>query len=341
MISVIGIDLAKENFHICGVDKHGKRLLDMPVKRKVLCERLMQIAPCIVAMEACGSANYWGRKFRDMGHEVKLIPAQYVKPFALSQKNDRNDALAIIEAAIRPAVRTAKIKELWQQDIKALHAVRNQIVKSKTEVSNQLRGLLMEYGVIVPVGFANLMKRIPEIAANEGNELTPVMRQIALKRFHELLRLVEEKEAVEKELLLLCKDRPEFQRLKQVPGIGKLVASQLLAEAGSAHNFKNGRHLAAWLGLVPRPHSSGGISKLMGITKRGDNHLRAMLIHGARSVILAALTRDKQDGLSLWIRDLHEKKGWNRTAVAVANKMARRAWHVWQYEADYVEPLAA
>jgi len=335
-VTTLGIDLAKTCFQLHGTDDAGRAVIKRKINREELALFTAQLEPCLIAMEACGGAHYWARKFKSQGHSIKLIPARHVKKFKESQqKNDARDAFAINEAAQRPKMPLVAPKELWQQDVQALHRTRQQLVKMRTATVNQCRGLMMEYGVVVDKSIEKFFIQMPSAIEDANNELTLVMRDLAAFLVASAKDLSQKIEEVEKKILTLSEAQPDYRRLLQVPGIGPMGASMFISSVGDAKVFKNGRHVAAWLGLVPRQESSGGKSRLLGITKTGDNHLRSVLIHGARSLILSAMRKHKRDPVSQWILDLQERKGWNVTAVAIANRNARIMWHLMNYKEEY------
>ncbi len=284
-------------------------------------------------MEACGSAHHWARRFQAMGHTVELIAAQFVKPFVKSQKNDRADAEAIAEAASRPTMRYVPIKTIEQQDVQTLHRVRSLLMRDRIAQGNQIRGLLAEYGVIVPQGSTQVRKLLPAILEDADNDLTVLTRQMFAELYERLVVLDERIAHYDRQIQQLHRASPQSCRLEQVRGVGPLIATALLASIGDAKAFKNGRQFAAWLGLVPRQHSSGGKPRLLGITKRGNTYLRMILVHGARAVVAQATRRD--DSFSQWINALRKRRGMNVTVVAVANKTARVIWAMLAKGEDY------
>lgn len=340
-ISLLAIDLAKEVFQIHGCDESGRVILKKRLRRNEVLHFTAQLAPCRIAMEACGGSHYWARKFTAQGHEPKLIAAQFVKAFKrTTQKNDQNDAAAIAEAAQRPTMRYVAMKSLNCQDLQSLHRVRQRLIGTRTSLVNQIRGLAMEYGVTMSKGINNFREEI-SVKIESDNELTPLMRDLFRSLKQLIDRVDEEMRKVEAKLKVLSEQNRDYNRLLSVPGVGPMTASLFLAAVGDVSVFKNGRHLAAWVGLVPRQHSSGGSTKLMGITKAGDQDLRVMLIHGARALIQAARRKNSQDPRSQWILKLLEKKGWNVTAVAVANRNCRVMWHLVKYQQEYQETKIA
>lgn len=335
-ITRLGIDLAKNIFQLHGVDANGKAILKRKLKRHELAAFTAQLHPCEISMEACGGSHYWARKFKSQGHCVKMIAAQHVKPFKLSsQKNDSIDAAAIVIAASQPSMKYVASKEIWQQDLQSMHRLRQHYVDVRTATVNQCRGLLMEYGIVIDEGIGHFFKEVPVLLEESENELTIAIREVISKLYNLALKLKEDGDAITKSIESISKAQSDYCRLLSVPGVGPLVASMFVSSVGDANVFKNGRHLAAWLGLVPRQSSSGGKEKLLGITKAGDQRLRTMLIHGARALILTTLRKQRSDPESQWILRLYEKKGWNVTSVAIANKNCRIMWHLMKYEEEY------
>ena len=277
-----------------------------------------------MGLEACGGAHYWARRLTAAGHAVRLIAPQFVKPFVKSNKNDTNDAEAICEAAGRPSMRFVSAKSVEQQDIQSLHRVRSRLVSCRTQLVNQLRGLLMEYGIVLPQHVGQVRRGVPEILEDESNELTLLGRRLLASLYNELVDLDSKVEQIEKELRAVYAASEPCQRIAAVEGIGLLTATAIVAAMSDGKVFQNGRQFAAWLGLVPKQHSSGGRPRLLGISKRGDPYLRTLLIHGARSVVYRACR--KKDVRSVWIVDKQRRLGTTRACVAVANKNARIVW---------------
>ncbi len=321
-ITTLGIDLAKNIFQLHGADSKGNAVLRKTVTRNKLAEIIANLPKCQIVMEACGGANYWARKFNGYGHDVKLISPQFVKPFVKSNKNDRNDVEAIVEAASRPSMRYVSPKTTEQQDLQSLLRLREGCIEMRTKMHNQLRGLLAEYGIAIPPGINHLRKALPRLFDREKeNELTAALKEM-LEMQHNLLAMVEQQIiAYEAKLKAIAKTNETCQRVQKVEGIGPITAVALAATISNPNDFKNGRHFAAFIGLVPRQHSSGGRERLLGISKTGDSYLRKLLIHGARSVVL--YSGKKMDTRSRWINGLKMRAGANRTCVAVANKNAR------------------
>ena len=272
-ITSLGIDLAKNVFQLHGVDQHGNAVLRKRLRRHELLGFVIQLPKCTIMMEACGGANYWCRQFKAVGHEVKLISPQYVKPFVKTNKNDRNDAQAITEAGSRPSMYFVSPKTLEQEDIQAIHRVRNRYVMQRTAIANQARGLLAEYGIVIAKGIGHLRKRLPEILEDGENELTPMSRTLFSDLYDELCNLNEKIQAYDQKLEVIFSASADCQRLSTIPGLGRLTTTALVAAVGDITVFRNGRQMAAWLGLVPRQHSSGNRTILQGISKRGDCYL--------------------------------------------------------------------
>jgi len=323
-IKVVGIDLAKNTFHLHGVDGHGEIVMRKRLSRNKLMAFMANLPSCLIGMEACGGSHDWARKFRTMGHDVRLMSPQFVKPYVKSNKNDIADAEAICEAVQRPNMRFVPMKSIEQQDIQSLHRAREQAVKNRTAQSNQIRGLLMEYGIVLGKGIAKLRKSLPEILEDADNGLTPLFREALCDLNDELRRQGERISAYDAKIKVLSTQSDACQRLMTIPGIGSMTATALAASVGDAKVFKSGREMSAWLGLVPRQCSTGGKPKLLGISKRGDTYLRKLVIHGARSALRFA--DKKQDVRSRWAVDVRSRRGQNIAAVALANKMVRSAW---------------
>ena len=323
-ITTIGLDIAKNVFHLFAVNKMGKFVNKKQLKRKQLLAYMANLEPCLIAMEACGSANYWAREFIVLGHEVKLIAPQYVKPFVRGNKNDYNDAQGIAEAAQRPNMRFVPIKTVEQQDIQNIHRQRERIKKARTALSNQIRGLLAEYGVVIHQGIAAVRKSLPEILEDADNGLTSYARELFAQLQEELWALDERLKQCEQRIKASNRNNETVERLDEILGIGAITASATYAAAGDGKDFENGRHFSAWLGLVPGQHSTGGKPTLLGISKRGNAYLRTLYIHGTRAVLRHSA--NKTDRFSLWVQGVMKRRGHNKACVAVANKMARMAW---------------
>ena len=323
-ITTIGLDIAKSVFHLFAVNQMGRYVKKKQLKRAQLLSYFAQLEACVIAMEACGGANHWARELKALGHEVKLIAPQYVKPFVKGNKNDYNDAEAIAEAAQRPTMRFVPIKSVEQQDIQNLHRQRERIKKARTALANQVRGLLAEYGVVINKGIRAVRGGLPDILEDADNHLTMRSRELFAGLLEELRELDERFKGCEKSIEVSNQGNELCQRLDEILGIGPITASATYAAAGDGKDFVNGRHFSAWVGLVPGQHSTGGKPTLLGISKRGNAYLRTLFIHGARAVLRHS--EGKTDRFSLWAQALLARRGHNKACVAVANKMARTAW---------------
>ena len=285
---------------------------------------IAQTPPVVIGMEACGGAHDWARRFREHGHTVKLMAPQFVKPYVKSNKHDMADAEAIGEAVTRPTMRFVPIKEVAQQDLQALHRIRERLVKARTALINEMRGLLGEYGIALPKGIAQFRQALLSTLAQEQAKLTELGRNVFRQLHEEWLALEQRLTDYNEQLAAICRADPTCQRLLTIPGVGPLTATALVAAVSDATHFKNGRQFAAWLGLVPRQHSTGGKPRLLGISKRGDIYLRKLFVHGARATI--RWIGLKNDRRSQWLRALMQRRGTNRAVVALAHKNARIAW---------------
>jgi transposase len=332
-IKRVGIDLAKQVFQVHGVDAQEKTVLRKQLRRAQLLAYFKDLPPCLIGMEACGGAHYWARELQKLGHTVKLMAPQFVKPYVKSHKNDANDAEAICEAVARPTMRFVAIKSIAQQDIQAMHRIRSEQVKQRTAKVNQIRGLLAEYGIIVGQRVEVLRQALPQLLEDAEQGLTADFRVLLADLNQDLVRLDERVDALDKQIKTLANNHPAAKRLQQIPGIGPIIATALVCAIGDGKQFKRGRDMAAWLGLTPRQHSSGGKEKLLGISKRGDAYLRTLLIHGARSVLYVA--GRKEDPRSRWLQSLCSRRHKNIAAVALANKNARIAWALLSKDMDY------
>lgn len=322
-ITTLGIDVAKNVFQLHGVDFRGKAVLKKKISRTKMAEFLANFNRCTIYMETCGSSNYWGREAQKYGHIVKLIPAAYVKPFVKTSKNDANDAEAIVEAGSRPSMRFAEVKTTKQQDIQCTHRIRSRLVSDRTALANEIRGFLSEYGIVIPQGIHKLRAELPVIIGEEKEELSGLMKDNLSDLYQEFRRLDTQIKKYDDKIKSICKDNENCELLESIPGIGKLTASILASVIGNGNTFKNGRNFAAFLGLVPRQHSSGGKTKLYSITKHGDDYIRMLLSHGARTVLRYA--NKKTDPISNWMKKVVIRRGVNRTTIALAAKMARIA----------------
>jgi len=334
-VKTIGIDLAKEVFQVHGIDEHGKRLFNKQLKRAKMLSFFANIPPCLIGMEACASAHFWAGKLMSMGHNVKLMAPQFVNPYVKTNKHDAADAEAICEAVTRPNMRFVPVKTPEQQAVLALHRSRQSFIKQRTAQANQIRGLLAEFGIIVPRGIQQL--HLPEILEDADNSLPSLFRvQLSLLQHH-MVYLFDVIATLDKQIEQCYRQNALCQRISKIPGIGPITATALIATIGNASNFENGRQLAAWSGLVPRQHSSGGKHVLPGISKRGDIYLRTLLIHGARAVLQSV--KRKQDAISGWASRLLARRNNNIASGALANKNARIVWALLAKDQEYYAPI--
>jgi transposase len=319
-ITTVGIDLAKSVFSLHGVDGAGRVALRRTVRRDQLVEVVAGISPCLIGMEACSGAHEWGRRFQEHGHTVRLMAPKFVAPYRKSGKNDGNDAEAICEAVTRPSMRFVPVKSLEQQALLAIHRVRQGFIVERTAIINRLRGLMAEFGVVLPLRSATVRRQ-----AGEAAEALPALARRAINDLLDQLRVLDERiEGYDRGIEAQAKLSEAARRLMQIRGIGPTTALAIVATVGNAREFKNGRQFAAWIGLVPGQYSTGGRTRLGHISKRGDAYLRNLLVQGARSVLNTAGAH--QDRMSRWALELQPRRGYYRTLVAIANKNARIAW---------------
>lgn len=337
-VDVLGIDLAKRVFQLHGATRTGVVVHRSKVSRPSFLESIRRLSPKLVVMEACSSAHHWARVLQRQGIEVRLISPQYVAPFVKTNKNDRNDAEAIVEAASRPSMRFVSIKTVEQQDLQALHRLRQLLVHQRTAIINQVRGVLAERGIVVAQSPTAFHRAMPTVLAGQDDELSQFCRGLLVELLEHLKSVEEKIDSCDARVKVFMASSQACKRIGEIDGVGPLTATAIVAAVGDASEFKNGRHLAAWLGLVPRQYSSGGKSKLYGISKRGDTYLRTLLIHGARAVL--RYVAGKTDSQSRWLQQLIERRGYNRAAVAVANKNARIIQALLSSERAYVRPAA-
>lgn len=341
-ITTVGIDLAKTVLQVHGVDQRGKAVLKKQLKRDQVLPFFSNLEPALIGLEACGSAHHWARQLERLGHTVKLMAPQFVKPYVKTNKNDAADAEAICEAVARPHMRFVPGKTTESQALLAVHRARQGFVKARTAQANQIRGLLAEFGIVIPQGISHIAKRLPSILEDGENDLPAVFRALLARLGEHLKALDQHVDALESQIQRWHRENAASRKLAQIPGIGPLTASALVASVGDAKSFRNGRQLAAFLGLVPRQHSSGGKQNLLGISKRGDAYLRTLLIHGARAVVRVA---ERQVDTDSWLKRLLARRNKNVAAVALANKNARTVWallaHGRDYRSDYTPRMSA
>jgi len=332
-ITTIGIDLAKNSFSIAGANEHGKVVLRKTLSRNKLLPFIAQCPFCLIGMEACSGAHYWGREFQKLGHQVRIMAAKFIAPYRKGGKNDNNDAQAICEALGRQDIWFIPIKTPDQQAVLCIHRIRQGLMRERTAMINQLRGLLSEFGLVMPKGRYPAQRAILGILEDAENGLPMLARRVIDNLWQRIKQANEQIREYDRELAQLVKESPVAKRIMTIPGIGEQTASGIVASVPDPMMFKNGRNFSAWLGLVPRQYTTGGKIKLGRITKTGDQYLRTCLVHGARAVI--AHLGDKQDRVSCWVRELITRRGYLRAVVALAARNARLIWTLMQKQEDY------
>ena len=332
-VTTVGLDLAKNVFHIVGLDAQGKEKMKKRLSRGQVLKHFTNTPSCLIGMEACASAHHFARELIKLGHVAKLIPPQYVKAYVRGQKNDVNDARGIAEAVRSPQMRFVTVKTVAQQDLQALARLREGTLRSRTALTNRLRGLLGEHGVVVKPGVNALRRALPELLEDGENGLTDRFRRLLAQGRQQWVELDAHVETLTEELKVAAKMDDRALRLQTIPGFGPIVASVFATTLGDGGQYRRGREASAAVGLVPRQHSTGGKPRLLGISKRGDRYLRCLLVHGARSVVVAAQRKD--DRLSQWINRLRETRGINKATVALANKLTRIGWAVLRNNSVY------
>jgi transposase len=325
-VHILGIDLGKNWFHLIGIDTRGEVVLRKKLNREKLMPFIADLPTCIVSMESCPGSQYLGRRCDDAGHEVRIIPAQFVKPYVKSNKNDFNDAQAIAEAASRATMRFVPLKSPEQLELQAIHRVRQRFITERTAIVNQMRALLLENGITIPVGRALFSRRLPAILEDAENGLSTRLRALLDKLRHRWRTLDSEIQEMTDLLNEQAQQSELCVRASTVPGVGPIVSSALIAGVGNARGFGRGRDMAAWLGLVPRQYSTGGKSTLGAITKRGNSYLRQLFIQGAHA-LYTPMKRD-QSALGIWLRQLEARSHRHVAVVALANKIVRICWKV-------------
>lgn len=336
-IKTIGIDIGKNKFHVHGINEQGKIMIRKAMTRQKLYEFMANLKPCLVGMEACGGAHHLARTLKDYGHDARLMAIQHVKPYVKEYKNDFNDAAGICEAVSRPHMKFVGIKTNAQQNILAIHNDRARLVEERTALANEIRGILLEEGLTIPQGIHHIVPQVSELLDPASQEISPALKRLLssmIEEFKHKSVLVKERETLLKEL---TKNNVQTQKLMTIPGIGFITATIIVGKIGNVNAFENGRQMAAWLGLVPKQYSTGGKIQLGRISKRGDRTLRALLVHGARSVLRALkLKKDEQLSSQLqWLKSVAERRGHNKGIVAFANKMARVAWAILAHDTEY------
>jgi transposase len=331
---VIGVDIAKQVFQVHEVNTTTGEITSVKLKRAKFLEYFANRSSCLIGMEACGGAQHWARRLTALGHNVRLLPAQQVRPFAVGNKNDVADARAIWMAVQQPGIRAVVVKTETQQAVLALHRMRQQLVKFRTAQMNGLRGLLAEYGEVMPRGRFALAKAIPLVLERLIDRLPAVLIETLREQYARIGQMGSQITDIERRLHLWHRSDEDCQRIAAIPGVGLLTATAAVATMGDPHAFRSGREFAAWLGLVPRQVGTGGQVRLLGISKRGDTYLRTLLIHGARSVLVHSQKP------SPWISAILQRRSLNVASVALANKIARTLWaliaHHRLYQSGYV-----
>ena len=339
-IASIGIDLGKTTFHLVALGERNKVLFRKKFSRAQLLAYTAKITSSLIGLEACAGSHFMGARLREQGHEVRLIPAQFVKPYRKSNKNDFKDAEAIAEAARKENMHFVQIKTQEQLDIQAMHRVRDRLVQRRTALINEIRGFLLDRGITFAADAIHLRKNLPGVIEDAEQNLTPRLRWLLDRMWQEWKQVELDIEAMSDELERISEENELCRRLRKIPGFGPLVSTATVAAIGNGAAFGCGRDFAAWVGVVPRQYSTGGKQKLLGISKRGNRYLRRMLIHGARAVLF----RVKYDtgGFGEWFRGLAQRAPRNKVVVAIANKLARMAWAVLSSGKEYQhQPLQA
>ena len=335
--ATVGLDIAKNVFHAYGVDAQGQKVLSRKLRRAQVEAFFAKIEPCLIGIEACATAHHWARLLKRMGHQVRLIPPAYVKPYVKTQKNDEADAEAICEAVTRPNMRFAEIKTVEQQSALVLHRTRAMLIKHRTRMGNTIRAHLAEFGITESIGREGLSRLIDRITAGEDERITEVTRRAMLPLVEQYRLLQDQILDLDRQVLAWHRSSDVSKRLATIPGIGPLTASALVASVGDASHFKNGRSFAAFIGLVPRQSSTGGKERLGRISKRGDHYLRWLLVVGGLAVIRYA---QRHGTKRPWLLKLLQRRKSKIAAVAMANKMARIAWVLMTRGGEYREPVA-
>jgi transposase len=338
-MKTVGIDIAKDVFQVHGVDERGHIVCRRRLQRRDVLRFFRSLDPCLIGMEACASAHYWARELVSIGHDVRLIAPQFVKPYVKSNKTDRADAEAICEAVGRPNMRFVPIKSTEQQAVLALHAVRSGFIRARTACANQIRGLLAEFGIVLRRGAGSLVRELPRALTDSNNNLPYPVRDLLQGLLSHWRNLDAKACELEQQIQHWHRDNELSRRIAAIPGVGPLTASAIVAHVGNAQHFARARQFAAWLGLVPRQHSSGGKERLLGISKRGDRYLRTLLIHGARVLLRYRGTKATLHYKHQWATELMSRRHKNVGAVALANKHARIIWALLSKGCEYQPSL--
>jgi transposase len=333
--TTIAVDLAKNVFELAVSDRPGKVRERHRLPRAQLQRFFLRRPAATVLMEACGSAHHWGRELQKLGHQVILLPPHTVRPYVLRNKTDRSDAKAILEAARNVDLHPVPIKSVPQQALTALHRLRSTWMTTRTARLNTLRGLLREFGIVIPLGARQVVPQVETLLEDADSALPHPLRPTVAEVCTEIRQLEERIVALEHQLEALARETPAVERLRSIPGVGLLTATALVAFVGSVQRFPSGRHFASYLGLTPREHSSGSSRHLGAISKRGDRYLRTLLAHGARAVLWHSKRLEHPDRLRAWALHLEATRGHNKAAIALANKLARIVWAVWKHDAPF------
>ena len=339
-VTRVGIDLGKHVYQVCGMDASGAVVFQRQVKAPRLMELMSRIEPCLVGMEASCGAHHWVERLRELGHDVRMMSPQFVRPYVKSNKSDYHDAEAICEAVSRPTMRFVPYKTKERRALQQVHRSREAALRRRTQLANQLRGFLGEYGIVLPQGRAVVMRAVPAIASDPERELPGSFRALLCMQHQALLQADEQVADLTAMLVRESKENPLCERLMSIPGIGPIVSTALVASVGNGWAFSSARQMSAWIGVVPRQVSTGGRTRLLGISKRGDRYLRALLIHGARAVLRTAHTGERTR-LKEWALDVKRRRGPNVATVALANKLGRIAWAVLRHDERYCDERLA
>lgn len=323
-IQFVGLDIAKHVFHVHGADCRGHVVMSKPLRRAQMLGFFANLPHCVVGMEACGTAHHWARELGKLGHTCKLIPARYVKAYLKTNKNDMRDAEAICEAVQRPTMYFVSVKSIEQQAVLTLHRSRELLIAQGTQLGNSIRGQLAEFGVHLRVGSWTLRRQVAEVVASDDDRVPAIVRSLVQTLIDQWTQIQERITHLERAIKQWHRSDEQSRRLADVPGIGPITASAIIATVGDVKAFKSARHFAAWLGLVPRQHSTGGKPRLGSISKRGDGYLRRLLVHGAQSVLRWHRARPSLD--RPWVEQMLRRRPVNVVAVALANKNARTIW---------------
>lgn len=332
-ITTVGLDLAKQTFHVVGLNRAGRVVLRKRLRRDQLPAYFAQLPPCTVAMEACAGAHHWGRTLAELGHTIQLLPAQHVKAYVRGQKNDYNDAIGIAEAALQGRLRTVPLKSVEQQALQTLMRSRQGVIATRTALVNRWRGLLAEFGIVCPRGVAAFRRGLSALVDAQNTALPAALCPVVYDAQQQLQELDAHLAALTRALNTAVKHHAGANRVQAIPGFGPITAAAFVSHFAQPQQFANGRQAAASVGLVPRQHTTGGRIKLGNITKRGDPYLRSLLAHGARAALTHAA--HKTDALSAWSNALRARVGFNKATIALANKLTRIGWAVLAHDTPY------